>query len=186
MADHKEKLLQFLKERSLFFEEITLSSGKRSSYYVDCRVTTYSPDGAFHISEILLGRICQWRQEGQRIDAVGGPMIGADPIVAALCLLSYLRGMPLPGFIVRSEPKKHGKRRLIEGNLRPGDHVVLVDDVITTGGSLVKAIAAVEEAGAHVVKLFSLIDRDEGAREALRGYEYESIFTSQDFLPSSS
>ena len=118
---------------------------------------------------------------GLKVDAVGGPTIGADPIAAAVALLSSQTGHPIKAFIVRKEAKKHGLQKMIEGPaLQEGDHVVMLEDVITTGGSVLAAIQEVEKLGARVVKVICLVDRNEGAKETLSNYNYSPIFTLQD------
>jgi orotate phosphoribosyltransferase len=178
MADMKPFLLQLIKDRALGFGEITLSSGKKSNYYVDGRLVTLSADGAYAVGKALYDEL-----QGEQIDAIGGPTMGADPIAASVALISHLEGKPIQAFIVRKEPKKHGKGRWIEGPaLAEGARVVIVDDTATTGASLVKAAAAVEEAGAKIVRIITIVDREEGAREVLeeKGYRFTPLFTAKD------
>jgi orotate phosphoribosyltransferase len=176
------ELFKLLKEKSLYQGEVILSSGKGSTYYFDCKKTSLDPYGAFLIASILWQRILELIKGGVAVDAVGGPTLGADPIIGALIMYSYLNTIPLNGFIVRKEPKKHGKMRLIEGNLAAGSNVIIIEDVTTTGTSTMHAIRAVEEIGCQIVKVYSLVDRDEGSREALKDYPYEPIFKAQQFL----
>lgn len=176
--NYKQRLRTLLKERALGFGEITLSSGKKSHYYVDGRLVTLSAEGAYVVGKTLLEEL-----RGEEVDAIGGPTMGADPIAAAVAVLSQEQGNPISAFIVRKEPKKHGRARWIEGPpLAPGARVVVVDDTATTGASLVKAAEAVEEAGAKVVRIITLVDRQEGAREAIeaRGYRFTPLFTPAD------
>jgi orotate phosphoribosyltransferase len=180
----KEELFKFLKQKSFYQGKITLSSGKESSYYLDCKRTSLDPYGAYLIASVLWERIQTMIKSGISVDAVGGPTIGADPIVGALIIFSYINGIPLTGFIVRKEPKKHGKMGLIEGDLPGGSKVIIIEDVTTTGASTIRAIKAVEELGCKVVKVFSLVDRDEGSRETLKDYDYEPIFMGNHFLES--
>lgn len=171
-GDEMKRLLELVKESSITYGDFTLSSGIRSSYYFDGRMTTLSPEGAY-----LVGRkVFQLLKEAD-IQAVGGPTLGADPIVAAVTLVSYMEGKPIPAFIVRKEPKEHGMRRHIEGNLPPGASVAIVDDVITTGGAIFKAIRAVEEEGCQVGKIVVLLDRNQGGSDELRkkGYEVKAL-----------
>lgn len=178
----KEELFKLLKEKSFYQGRIILSSGKESSYYLDCKKTSLDPYGAFLIASVLWERIQTMIKSGVSVDAVGGPTIGADPIVGSLIIYSYINTIPLNGFIVRKEPKKHGKMELIEGDLAAGAKVIIVEDVVTTGVSTMRAIKAVEDLGCQVIKVYSLIDRNEGSREALKDYDYEPIFLASQFL----
>jgi orotate phosphoribosyltransferase len=178
----KDELFKLLKEKSFYQGEITLSSGKESSYYWDCKKTSLDPYGAYLIASVLWEKIQSLIKNGVPVDAVGGPTIGADPIVGALIIFSYLNGIPLSGFIVRKEPKKHGTMGLIEGDLTGGSNIIIIEDVTTTGASTMRAIKTVEELGCRVIKVFSLVDRDEGSRETLKGYDYEPIFMAREFL----
>lgn len=183
MDKNRKRLLELLKERSFKYGEVTLSSGRKSDYYLDCRVTTLHPEGAELTAQIFIGMI---RDLKERVDAIGGPTLGADPIVGSVIALAHQQGINLNGFIVRSEAKGHGGRHLIEGNMEPGWNVVIVDDVVTTGGSLLKSVKAVEEAGGRVAAVFALVDRGEGGGEALRGegYKFISLFRKEDFIPA--
>lgn len=178
----KEELFKLLKEKSFYHDKVTLSSGKESSYYWDCKKTSLDPYGAYLIASVLWERIQTLIRRGLTVDAVGGPTIGADPIVGALIIYSYINGIPLSGFMVRKEPKKHGKMGLIEGDLAGGSKVIIIEDVTTTGASTIRAIKAVEDLGCQVIKVFSLVDRDEGSRETLKDYDYEPIFIARQFL----
>lgn len=174
-----------VKEHSFEFGKFILSSGKESKYYFDAKQVTLHPEGSYLIGKIIIQKI-----KGLNIDAVGGLTIGADPIVGALSPVAHLEGMnTLKMFIVRKEPKKHGKCKYVEGPvLNQGDRVVIVDDVITTGGSIIKAIEAVQELGCQVVKVIVLVDREEGGTEVLqgRGIEVDPIFTIGDFRDNES
>ena len=159
--------------------QVVLSSGKTSNYYFDGRKVSLNPKGAYLIANI----ICEMIRHEQ-VDAVGGLTLGADPIVGALGVAAYEQGIDISLFIVRKEAKKHGTMRLIEGPaLQAGQRVVVVDDVITTGGSIIKAVQAVREVGCEVVKAIALVDRQEGGTEALgkMGVKVEAIFTAADF-----
>lgn len=168
-----------IREKALFREPITLSSGKKSDYYIDCRLITMDPEGATLIAEIFFDMI-----SGRGVVSLGGPTIGADPIVGAFAVISHQRGQPIPTFIIRKEQKKHGTMKPIEGPLKKGSKVAIVDDVATTGNSLIRAIQTVEEYGCDVDAVIVVVDRFEGARELLseRGYELMSIFTRDDLL----
>jgi orotate phosphoribosyltransferase len=169
----KEELLRLLKQQAAFkFGDFTLSSGKKSDFYVDCRKITLHPRGAKLIGRIVLEKIA-----GLKIDAVGGLTLGADPIIGAVITLG-----DLPGFIVRKKAKEHGTKQRIEGMIEPGWNVLIVEDVATTGGSALEAVQAAEAAGAKVVKVISVVDREEGAAAALQAYSFDPIFKKSDLL----
>ena len=175
-------LLDIIRDNSLQIGEFVLSSGKKSSYYLDCRVTTLHPRGALLTARLLLRSI-----RAHRIDAeaIGGLTLGADPIVASVAVVSEIEGVPLPGFIVRREKKKHGTERQIEGwRGTSGSRVIVVDDVCTSGASLMEACRAVESAGYKVAATMCVIDRLEKPAETLRArYPFYSLFTIGDLLP---
>jgi orotate phosphoribosyltransferase len=175
--DNRLRLLELIKKEALFKGDYTLSSGKKSSYYIDLRLITMSAEGAYLIANILFDEL-----KDENIDAIGGLTLGADPIASAYAAISFLRGKPSSAYIIRKEEKKHGKAKLIEGPLKKGARVVIVDDVATSGGSLVKAIDAVEKAGCKVVKVMSIVDRNEGASIELakRGYSLQSLYNLKD------
>ena len=152
--------------------EFTLTSGKKSNYYFDGKKVTLSPEGAYQVGKVIFDQLA-----GVGIDAVGGVPVGAYPMVAAVALVSHLEGKPIPAFMVREETKEHGTKRKIEGHLKEGSRVALVDDVITTGGSLLRAIEAVEMAKCKVVKVVALVDRHEGGSDRLKeeGYDFSAI-----------
>jgi orotate phosphoribosyltransferase len=152
--------------------EFTLSSGKKSNFYVDCRKVTLHPEGAKLIAKIILEKI-----KDLKVDAVGGLTLGADPIAAAVVTLS-----DIPGFIVRKNAKEHGTRQRIEGLIEKGWNVVIVEDVVTTGASAKEAIEAAEAAGAKVVKVISVVDREEGAAQALKNYDFDPICTKSELV----
>ncbi|MFQ6083520.1 MAG: orotate phosphoribosyltransferase [Candidatus Aminicenantia bacterium] len=174
----KEKLIQILKEKSLITGvKRVLTSGRVSSYYIDCKMTTLDPEGVN-----LVGRMILEALKPYNLDAIGGYTLGADPIVSAVATVSYQLGSPLPAFIVRKEPKKHGERKMIEGPFQSGWKVAIVDDVCTTGGSILKACQAVEEEGGKVVLTMVIVDRMEGGRENIeqKGYKFLSLLTKKD------
>jgi orotate phosphoribosyltransferase len=144
--------------------DFTLASGRRSSYYIDCRPTTMSAEGL-----ILIGRMgwAALQAVGWRPARVGGLTMGADPVAYAIAAASFASDTPVDAFSVRKHTKEHGTGRLIEGNFRSGDSVVVVEDVITSGESARKAIAAVEEAGGLVLGVLAVVDREEGGRRSL-------------------
>jgi orotate phosphoribosyltransferase len=173
----KERLLRLLKEKALRFGDFVLASGRSSSYYVNGKLVSLDPEGLYLLSEVILDTI-----KDDQVDAIGGMTLGADPMVGGVVALAGQRGVPLRGFIVRKERKDHGTASQVEGALKSGDRVVIVEDVSTTGGSSLKAIKVVEELGCEIVKVIVLLDRDEGARENFGrgGYRFEPIFTLRD------
>ena len=173
MSGTVERLLQLALEKgALTYGDYTLTSGKKSSYYFDGRLLSLDPEGAHLIAQALLPML-----RDAEVEAIGGPTLGADPIVAAVALLSHLEGQPVPAFIVRKEAKSHGTGRSVEGHLPPGGRVAIVDDTCTTGGSLLHAISAAEESGCRVVKVVAVLDRCEGGAEELRrrGYQFTAL-----------
>lgn len=173
---HKEELLEFLKEKAVVRGARTLASGKQSDFYIDGKQVTLDPNGLLAVGKVILSMVA-----GAKVDAIGGPTIGADPIAAAVAMLSSQTGHPIRAFIVRKEAKKHGMQKMIEGPvLREGDRVVMVEDVITTGGSVHSAIQEVEKLGAKVVRVICLVDRGDGAEKILGPYNYTPIFTLRD------
>jgi orotate phosphoribosyltransferase len=159
-----ESLRRLLLERSVQRGSFVLASGRRSSFYIDCRLATMSSEGM-----VLIGRM-GWdaiRRAGWRPTAVGGLTLGADPVAYAVAAASFGSDRPVDAFTVRKEAKDHGTGRLIEGNLRPGDAVVVVEDVITTGDSARRAVAAVEQAGGTVLGVLAVVDREEGGKDSL-------------------
>jgi len=158
-----------------------LASGRQSSVYVDARLTTMSPDGLATIGPLALVRL---GEVGLHPDSVGGLTLGADPVAYAIAYASAIAGTPIRAFTVRKEAKAHGTGRLIEGPFRAGDQVVVVEDVITTGGSAQRAIAAVRQAGATVIGVLAVVDREEGGREALAAENIPviSLVTISDLL----
>jgi orotate phosphoribosyltransferase len=180
MAGERERFLAMLREKSYEKKKVILSSGRESDFYIDCKQTTLDAEGA-----VLTGRLlCEMLGKEGMPDAVGGITLGADPIVTAVSLTSALRGTPIPAFIIRKEPKKHGTAQWIEGtgNLRPGMKVAIVEDVVTTGASTLRAIERAEEAGLVVSRVICLVDRNEGGAEFLqgKGYRLEPLFRKED------
>jgi len=178
---HRQQLADLLRKRSLFRGKFTLSSGKESDHYLDCKLTTLDPEGATLTGYAFLEALDAL---GVRADAIGGLSMGADPIVTAVGIVSYLEKRPLPGFLVRKERKKYGRQKQIEGIDDTPRNVVIVDEVCTTGGSTLEAIKAAEEAGHKVVAVLSLVDREEGGSAELkrRGYNYHAMFTAHELL----
>jgi len=178
----RERLLHLLKEKAYRPGKVILTSGKESDFYIDCRPVTLHPEGAYLVGQMLYERL---KDSPRPVRGVGGMTMGADPIATAVSLTSYLEGNPIPAFIVRKEAKKHGRGLWIEGigNLPEGTAVAIVEDVVTTGGSTLKAIERAIEENLQVVKVLAIVDRDEGGKENLKaqGYDLESLFTRHDF-----
>ena len=174
----KEALLALVKEKALKFGDFTLASGKKAKYYLDGKQVTLDAAGARLIAEGILDLLLAEKLP----EAVGGMSIGADPITAAVVTMAGVRGMPLKGILVRKEPKGHGTQQYVEGPVSPGDSVVIVEDVVTTGGSSLLAIERVEEFGLKVAGVIAIIDRMEGgaAAFAARGYKLTSLLTIRD------
>ena len=176
----RERLKQLLLELSVITDrEFTLASGKKSNFYVDARITTLHPEGSFLIGKIFLDML-----ENVPADSVGGYSIGADPIVTSISLHSFMAEKHLPAFIIRKQEKSYGTGKTIEGNFKKGDRVVIFDDVVTSGGSILKGAAEVEKAGGTVAAVMAVIDREEGGRDLIEaaGYPFSSIFTRSDLL----
>lgn len=175
----KKDLLAMMKKEAFKRGSFVLSSGKASNYYLDGRVITLTPQGAYLVGNIILELI-----KDNPIDAVGGPTLGADPIVGAVAALSYIRNIPLKTFIVRKAAKVHGTGRQIEGPaLKEKARVVLVDDVATSGKALLEAKEALDKQGVQIDYALVIVDRCEGAKENLAkaGIRLDSIFTIKDF-----
>ena len=175
MTTEDERLLEVFKDHAVLRGDFTLSSGLKTSYYFDGRMVTLWPEGAY-----LIGRKILHILVAAGAEAVGGMTVGADPIVAAVSVVSHLEGRPIPAFIVRGEVKEHGTQKRIEGPLKAGSRVAIVDDVITTGGSVLRAIEAVEAEGCRVVKVVVLLDRQQGGSDEIRrrGYDFSAILSA--------
>ncbi|MFH2033948.1 MAG: orotate phosphoribosyltransferase [Candidatus Margulisiibacteriota bacterium] len=170
-----DQLKQLLKDTgAVKTGDFTLSSGKKSNFYVDGKQVTCHPLGLKLMADIILDKI-----KGMKVDAVGGLTIGADPIAAAVAIQSQGK---IAAFIVRKEAKGHGLGKEIEGIIKPGWKVVVVDDVITTAGATLKAIAAVEKIGCKVVKVICLVDREEGGAEALKNSDFDPLFKKSELV----
>lgn len=176
------RLKLLIKERSLRVAEepiFKLSSGKLSRFYVDLKQVTFDPEGAY-----LVGRLMYELLKDFSPDGAGGLTLGADPIAYAVSFVSYLEGKPIKPFVVRKEPKAHGMGRQVEGLLKPGDRVAVLEDVITTGSSSLKAVQACRREGYHVIGVFAIVDRQEGGSENLKaeGVEVYSLFKIEELL----
>jgi orotate phosphoribosyltransferase len=177
--NEREELREILKKRSILKGDFTLVSGRKSSYYINGKMTTLSARGLYLASMLLLDRF-----EKLAYDAFAGPTIGADPIIGALLTLAAQRGFDKEGLLIRKEAKDHGTKNLVEGNLKEGMRVVLLEDVATTGGSLLKAAQSIEAGGGTIAGVFTIVDRDEGAGENLAkaGYTFSSLFNVKELL----
>jgi len=170
----RDQLLNLIKTDAYFREKIILSSGKESDYYIDARRVTLNPQGAHLCARLILDIA-----KDEKIDAIGGPTLGADPMIGAIGVLSLQDGRPINTFIIRKAPKAHGKQQQIEGPLlKEGSTVVLIDDVATTGKAFIQSLDVLEKENIKVAKAICIVDRDEGAQEALakRGCDLVSIF----------
>ena len=178
-ADKKE-LFDILYRNAFFREKIILSSGKESEYYIDARRVTLTPQGAYLSAKIILEMV-----KDEKLDAIGGPTLGADPLVGALASLSFQQGRPIDTFIIRKAPKAHGKQQQVEGPLlKKGANVILIDDVATTGKAFIESLAVMKKEGFVVKKCICLVDRNEGSKEALakEGCVLLSLFKVEEFL----
>lgn len=178
----RERLVDLLREKSIFRGEFVLASGQKSNYYLDTRLTTLSAEGISLISYLIWAIIQPVIGE---IQGVAGPSIGADPIVSGVSHLSYLAGHPLKAGYIRKENKVHGRGRLIEGPIERGENVIVLEDVITTGTSSLKAVNALREHGCNVEHLISLVLREEIGKNLLEregGLKVHSLFTAQELL----
>lgn len=174
----KQALIAQIRKKALKFGEFTLASGKKASYYLDGKQVTLDATGAMLVAEGILDLL-----NGNYPRAVGGMSIGADPITAAVITMAGVRGVPLSGFMVRKEAKGHGTNRYVEGPVNPGDEVVIVEDVVTTGASSLLAIERAEEFGLKVRGVIAIVDRLEGGGQAFekRGYPFSSLLSIRDF-----
>ncbi len=179
----RQRLKEILLEKSYRKGTFTLTSGKTSDFYIDGKQTTLSAEGAYLCGKLLLELI---NKSGVQIDAIGGMTLGADPLVTAASVVSFLEEKPIPAFIVRKEAKGHGTGNFIEGlkNMPEGCSVALVEDVVTTGGTLLQVIERVESQGFKVGLVATVVERQEGGVEVLAkvGYRLESIFTREELL----
>lgn len=163
------QLLKLIREKSYREGDFTLASGKKSRFYIDMKATTLSAEGAF-----LIGRLCvdliQKKFPGAEITGVGGLTLGADPIATAVSLAAFGQGIDWPAYIVRKEAKEHGTGRFVEGreNLKSGGKVIVLEDVVTTGGSSIKAIERLRAEGYDPVAVLTVVDREEGGEAALK------------------
>ncbi len=183
MANDRDELKKIVCQVSYEEREVTLASGRKSTFYFDGKQTTLHPRGAVLVGKAFFDELKHFPGP---IDGVGGLTMGADPIATALSMTSSLVGDPIPAFIIRKEPKGHGTGQWLEGrkNLVPGARVIIVEDVLTTGGSALKAVERAREEGLEVVGIITLVDREEGGREAVetQGITLRSIFTKSEVV----
>jgi len=178
----KNRLIELILEKAFKYSEapvFKLVSGRMSNYYFNCKAVTLHPEGMYLIGNLIFDLI-----KDLNIKGIGGLTLGADPIAYAVAYTSYLKGKPIEAFIVRKTSKSHGTMQWIEGNIKKGDKVVIVDDVITTGKSTIEAITRSKEAGLEIEKVIALINRQEGGREAVEilGHKLESIITRDEVM----
>ena len=177
MDVERERLRELLQQEAIKEGDFILSSGQRASYYIDCRLVTLSAEGAF-----LTGRV-MFRALGEPLpDAVAGMSVAADPVVTAVAVASFTAGASIPALIVRSRAKEHGTGKQVEGPLQPGMRVAILEDTVTTGGSVLRAAEAVKDAGACVTGIWTLVDRLQGGAVeiAAAGYAYQHVFTIEE------
>lgn len=177
MDDLKQQLRDQIQAHAIHFGQFTLTSGLASHYYIDCRKVTLSAHGAFLVGNTMLDLL-----QGLGLQGVGGMTVAADPVATAIAVESWHRQRPLDAFIVRKEAKAHGLQRQVEGAIKTGDHVAVVDDTLTTGGSILQAIDAVEAIGAKVKAVAVVLDRLQGGADRIRerGYPVFSVLTFED------
>lgn len=180
--DTRHHLVTLLAERSARRGHFVLSSGRTSNLYIDARLTTMSPEGLALIGPLALTAV---RDAFGVVDAVGGLTLGADPISYAIAYASAQTDEPVRAFTVRKEAKAHGAGRQVEGPYNPGDRVVVIEDVITTGGSALRAIEVLRAHGAQILGVLALVDREEGGRQAIeaQGLSVVSLVTAGEILP---
>ena len=180
MTYSRDELIELLRSEALQIGDFTLASGAKASYYLDCRNITLHPKGSGMIAAGMLEVI---QKRGDLPDAVGGMAIGADPITASIVTIAGQQDLPLKGFMVRKEPKGHGMGKQVEGPVQPGDKVIVVEDVITSGGSAIKAVEAARAFGLEVDCVVAIIDRLAGGKEAFaaKGIELITLTTIADF-----
>ena len=181
LLELKRRLARLLVEKSYREGDFVLASGRRSDYYFDCRVTALHAEGSW-----LIGTLFNHMLSEMDIKGVGGMTMGADPLVAATTVISHEQGRPLNGLLVRKEAKGHGTGQYVEGlgNFSTGDRVAMLEDVVTTGGSLLKACDRIRDAGLSIVAVCAILDREEGGREKLReaGYDLLALFTRAELV----
>ena len=183
MSDQRKRLVEMLTELSFQKKKVLLASGKESDFFVDCKQTILTAEGHVLVGELMFDALTELGD----VDAVGGVELGGCPLASAVSLVSFQKGNPLPALYVRKEKKDHGSGKRIEGDraLRPGLRVALLEDVVTTGGSSLKALQVLREAGCEVAGIVALVDRLEGGAEAIEaaGVKLVRLCTRRDFIP---
>ncbi|MFP4315812.1 MAG: orotate phosphoribosyltransferase [Desulfovibrionales bacterium] len=181
MEGERKRLAELLLEKSYIEGDFTLTSGQKSDYYFDCKQTALHPEGGYLIGKMFLAML-----KGSDVAGVGGMTLGADPLVSAVTVMSQVEGVPLPGFIVRKQSKGHGTNKYLEGmaNFQPGQPVAMLEDVVTTGGTLITACERVTDAGLVITRVLCVLDREQGGRENLKaaGFQLEPLFTREALL----
>jgi len=188
-VDARDRLKALIAEKCVLRGDFVLASGQRSDVFFDCKRATLDPEGLHLIAGMILDLIDDLvRRDGRPIDAIGGPTIGADPVVGHVAGLSWERAAahegrprPLRAFRVRKESKEHGTRRVIENEIPRGSRAVIFEDVVTTGGSTLEAIARAEEAGLEVAAVVTVVDREQGGDAKLARYRYHPLFKKSEF-----
>jgi orotate phosphoribosyltransferase len=183
LARKRARLFELLRGRAFAEREVVLSSGAKSTFYIDCKQVSLDAEGATLIGELFYAAI---EAVAPGAVAVGGLTLGADPLATATSIVSFQRGKPRAAFIVRKEPKGHGTGQWLESpGLATGAPVVIVEDVVTTGASTLRAIERARQGGLEVVHALGLVDRLEGGREAIEAQvSLMTLFSSRDFLPT--
>jgi len=176
----RQRLKRLIEKEAFFRKRVILSSGRISNYYIDIRKISLKSQGAFLIANLFWQKL-----RAKKFDFIGGPTLGADPILSALSYHAYLKKKPISTFIIRKEKKKHGRRRLLEGaDLPKGSRLILIDDVATSGASLVEAVRLMRRQRCQVNEVMVVVDREEGAKEALEKEKcrLDSLFVLSDFI----
>jgi orotate phosphoribosyltransferase len=178
----KGRLTALLLEKSFKYSDepiFKLASGKLSNYYIDCRKTTHSSEGKYLIGNIIYDII-----KDLDVQAIGGLTMGADPVSCAVSFASFINKQNIASFSIRKERKEHGLKKVVEGDVKEGDRVIIVEDVITTGGSTIKAIESAQNEGLEVVKVIALVDREEGGREEVLKHvpDVKAICTKSELM----
>jgi orotate phosphoribosyltransferase len=181
----KKRLIRLILLQSFKFTKkptFKLASGERSNFYFNCKPTALNPEGMFLIGNLLYALIR--KEKSWNVKAIGGLTLGADPVANAVAYTSHLKGKPIDSFVVRKEPKEHGTMLWIEGNVKKGDKVLIVEDVITTGGSTIKAVKRAKQGGLKVNGVVALIDRQEGGKEAVEamGLPFKALLTKKEIF----
>lgn len=181
----RARLAKIISKRSFGRGEITLASGRKSDFYINLKPTMMDPEGATLLAELTFDAL-----KDDKLDYIGGLEMGAVPLAGAVAAVSWIKGAPIAAFFVRKKPKEHGAKLLVEGltkdeNLQ-GKRVVVVEDVTTTGGSAIKAVESVREAGGEVVLVFTMVDREEGAEDTFKeaGIPFRALYKASEFLKS--